>query len=345
MKNPTPTPELRRARRAYLIVSAGIPLALTAVGVVLMLIWLPDVSPTIAVHWGANGEPDGFGPAWSTPALTAVLGIGLAALFSAIGLFSARAGDWGPTLRFLAALNCGVTTMLVTMITGSFALQRGVEQATDAPSILPALGIGAVAGLALGLIAWFVQPAVSLGRGASPSPAVDAVPLAPGERAVWLRTATMARPGMIAIVGVTILQAALAVVTVAYGGDMWWLFAGLAVLFALLAASMCVFRVSVTDAGLRVRSAVGIPRFAIPLEDVAGAGTVRVQPLAEFGGFGIREGLDGRFGIVLRTGDAIQVERRHGRPFVVTVDDASTGAALLAALATRASADSARSRP
>jgi hypothetical protein len=346
MNNPTSTPELRRARRAYMIVGAIVPLALTAIGVMLMILWLPQVPPTIAIHWSANGEADGFGPAWSTPVLTVVLGTGLAALFSAIGFFSARAGEWGPTLRFLAALNCGVTTMLITMVTGSFGLQRGLEQAEDAPSILPALGLGAATGLAVGIIAWFVQPAASVRRDDPAAPLTsDSVALAPGERAAWLRTATMARPGMIAIVGVTVLQVALAVVTAASGGEMWWLFAGLAVLFSLLAASMCVFRVSVTDAGLRVRSAAGIPTFVIPLENVADAGVVRVQPMSEFGGFGIRTGLDGRSGVVLRTGDAIQVERHKGRPFVVTVDDASTGAALLTTLADRAAARSASSRP
>ena len=62
----------------------------------------------------------------------------------------------------------------------------------------------------------------------------------------------------------------------------------------------------------------------------------RVDPAAEFGGWGFRLGLDGRFGIVLHAGEAIQVERRHGRPLVVTVDDAQTGAGLLAALVARA---------
>jgi len=60
--------------------------------------------------------------------------------------------------------------------------------------------------------------------------------------------------------------------------------------------------------------------------------------MTQFGGWGIRLGLDGRLGVVLRRGDAIQIERAGTRTLVVTVDDAATGAALLKALAARAHA-------
>ena len=83
---------------------------------------------------------------------------------------------------------------------------------------------------------------------------------------------------------------------------------------------------------------MGLPRFTVPLADVASVSVVQIIPMAEFGGWGIRMGIDGRFGIVLHTGPAIQVVRRSGKTFVVTVDDADTGAALLTALASRARA-------
>jgi hypothetical protein len=55
-----------------------------------------------------------------------------------------------------------------------------------------------------------------------------------------------------------------------------------------------------------------------------------VNPLAEFGGWGWRWGADGRVGVVLRAGEGIQVTRTNGKRFVVTVDDAQTGASVLA---------------
>lgn len=330
----TMTADARRARRAYLVVATWVPLALALLGAGLMLLWLPDVPSSIAVHWGPDGEPDRFGPAWSMPVILAGLGAGLALLFGLMGWGASRSGEWGPTLRFLGALGGAASVLITVGITVSFAMQRGVDAATDVPSALVPLLSGFLAGAAAGVIAWFAQPAVTVsgGPGATEAPAV---PLGDGERAVWLRTTTMARPGMIAIVGATLLQAALAVVFAVSGNDLWWLLSLLALLFAALAATTCVFRVSVTDEGLRVRSIAGFPRFAVPLADIDAVSAVRVDPSSEFGGWGIRVGLDGRLGIVLHSGEAIQVERRGGRTLVVTVDDAATGAGLLSALLDR----------
>ncbi len=44
-------------------------------------------------------------------------------------------------------------------------------------------------------------------------------------------------------------------------------------------------------------------------------------------------GIDGRFGIVLRTGEGIEATREDDRVMVVTIDDAATAAAVLSAAA------------
>lgn len=337
MIRPTASSDVRRARRAYFVTAVWIPVAITTIAVGLLLAWLPDVPATIAVHWGAGGEADGFGPAWSSPLLAAVVGYGLAALFGAIGLGTRRSGEWGPTLRFLGALALGTTGFLMVLITASFAMQRGLADAADAPSIAVPLLAGLISGAIAGAAGWFAQPAVVV-SGGSPATDIPPVELAADERAAWFRTTTMSRPAMVAITGVTLLMAVLAVVTGLTGQALWWLFAALALLFAVLAATSFVFRVSVTPRGLRVRSIAGLPRFTVPLADVGTVSVVRVDPTAEFGGWGFRLGLDGRFGIVLRAGEAMQVERRGGRTLVVTVDDAATGAGLLSALAARSRA-------
>jgi hypothetical protein len=48
--------------------------------------------------------------------------------------------------------------------------------------------------------------------------------------------------------------------------------------------------------------------------------------------------MDGTVGVVVRGGESIAVERSGGRRFVITVDDAATGAALLNTVAERARA-------
>ena len=90
------------------------------------------------------------------------------------------------------------------------------------------------------------------------------------------------------------------------------------------------------ESGLTVASVAGFPRFRVPLDEIAAARSTTIEPMGDFGGWGIRSGLDGRFGVVLRRGPAHEVERTNGRRFVVTVAGADTAAALLQALVERA---------
>ncbi|GAA1768637.1 DUF1648 domain-containing protein [Agromyces humatus] len=332
----TATPDVHAARRRYLVVGVVAPVVITAIAVVLMLVWLPEVPATVATHWSGDGGPDGFAPAWTVPLFTAVLGGGLAALFAAIVLVPSREGEWGPTQRLLGAVALGATTLVAVTLTWSFGMQRGLEDAHDAPGVLLPLAVGVGAALLTGIAGWFAQPNVvtSGGSGATVQ-AVDALALAPGERAVWVRTTTMSGPAML---GITAGIIALAVGTIALGvtgSPAWWTMLATTLVLLVLACATFVFRVRVDRAGLTVRSSIGVPRFRIPLGDIAEAGVTTVQPSAEFGGWGLRIGLDGRFGVVLHSGEALQVARRDGRVFVVTVDDAATAAALLEALTER----------
>lgn len=327
--------DIRRARRAFLLVGLWSPLAVTVAALILMLVWLPGMPETIAIHWNSSGEADGFAAAWTTPAIFAAVGVGIPLLLSLLSVVGSREGEWGPAYRFLAALSLGTTVFLATIITWTFGAQRGLEDAHDAPSILPALAVGAGLGVVAGVVGWFVQPRLAVSGGSASGATAPTIALQPGERAAWLRTTTMAPGGVIAIIGATVLLAALALVFALTGIELWWVLALLALLFTVVALTTCVFRVRVDEAGLRVASPLGIPRFRVPLSDVGAVSVVSVNPMAEFGGWGIRVGIDGRIGVVLHSGAAIQVARRSGKTFVVTVDDAETGAALLTALAAR----------
>ena len=133
---------------------------------------------------------------------------------------------------------------------------------------------------------------------------------------------------------------ALIVVTVGValaGSDAWWIMAAVTILLIVLIATTLVFRVRASADGLRVRSVTGWPRWNIPAADITGARAVQVNPMGEFGGWGLRFAVDGRMGVVLRTGEALQVTRRSGRTLVVTIDDARTAAAVLTAAGTSAS--------
>jgi hypothetical protein len=62
---------------------------------------------------------------------------------------------------------------------------------------------------------------------------------------------------------------------------------------------------------------------------------VEVSAFGEYGGWGVRFGRSGNWGVITRAGSAIEVQRRSGANFVVTVDDAATGAGLPTSLASR----------
>ena len=329
--------DVRTARRRFLLIGCALPAAFTLVAVGLMVAWLPQVPPTVATHWSGSG-PDGFGPAWSVPLGTAVLGLGLVAVFMGIMLIGTRDGQWGPMLRLLGALSIGTNVLLVVGITWSFGAQRGLADPQDAPGIGWPLLVSGLLAIGAGLGGWFAQPNVTT-DGRTPARTVEPLDLADGERAMWVRTTAMNRAGMVAIVASIVALAIGTVVVAATGSTVWWVMLGVTVLLVILAVTTCGFRVRVDDRGLVVHSPIGFPRFTVPLAEVEAVTVRNVNPTAEFGGWGIRLAPDGSFGIVLRSGEALQVTRRNGRRFVVTVDDAATAAALLEALSARERVD------
>lgn len=323
------------AVRRFTLVALVLPLVLTVAALVVQLVALPHVPPTIAIHWGPSGAPDGFAAPWVQLVLTPVIGFGIPVLIALSALPGLRRGDRGPTYRMLGAFAAGMSTLFAVLMAWTFVAQAGLADAHDAPSVVPALLVGFVAALAVGVGAWFVQPKQDR-RNTTTVPA-EPLTLAPAENAAWFAVAELGRGSVIAI-------SATCVVMVAATLLMW--FAGapiaatigigvLAVIVILLAAGTSTFHVLVDASGLTVRSPLGIPRFSVALSDIRSVAVSDVSPLGEFGGYGIRSAV-GAFGIVLRRGPAIDVTRASGRRFVVTVDDAARGAALLEALVQRA---------
>lgn len=189
----------------------------------------------------------------------------------------------------------------------------------------------------LGLVFTAIALVVALLPARAPIDVVDPEPihLAPGQVAAWNRT-VLASTAFYWVVGAGIVvSAAAAVVTVWATSGRAWPIVFLPVLLGVLLALSGGWRVSAGPAGLTVRGIYGLPVFRVKAADIAGVVAIGVVPLRDFGGWGIRGavGRDGhwRTGIVVRAGDAIQVTRRSGKQFVVTVDDAARGAAVLKA--------------
>ncbi|WP_136709469.1 DUF1648 domain-containing protein [Agromyces sp. H66] len=330
---PAPTKHRVPIRR-FIVLAMLVPVVFTIAAVALQLWWLPELPDPVAIHWTPDG-PDGFAPAWTLPVLTAVIGLGIPLLMTSSALPGLRNGAWGPSPRLLGAVSPAMSALLAIVTTWSAGVQRGIADAADAPGVEPGLATGLAAAVIVGLVSWFILPGETFPEPGDEAESPEPIALAAGERVVWVRTTAAGAPARIAVLGAVALLVGLAVgLGITTTAPIWPLVI-LAVLLALLGAATLVFRVRVDERGLAVRSVLGVPTLRVALHDVVSAERVTVHPMAEFGGIGLRSGLDGRFGVVLRAGEALQVTRRDRGPFVVTVDDAAIAAATLMALRRR----------
>ncbi len=330
--------ETRRIVTRFAVVAVALPAVIVTTGVVMMLTALPALPDPVATHWGVTGTPDGFGPVWLPIVMLTAVGLGLPALLGLLTLPALRRSERGGAYRLLGATALGLSSFLTVLVAVSTMRQAGLTDAAAGPQIWGPLAIAAAAGAAGTALGWFLQPRQRF----EPTPLDPAVPmkLSTGERVIWLQRATMSRSGTIVLLAALGLTGAVTVTVAVVAAEAVtvWLTSVLMVLLSLLVAANLVFHVRVDDQGLTATSALGWPRTRVPLEDVAHAAVVEVNPMADFGGWGLRWAPTGRFGLVLRTGPGIEVRRRSGKSFTVTVDDAATGAALLSGLAERAAA-------
>ena len=261
--------------------------------------------------------------------MTVATGLLLPGLMAAVTIPALRRGAQGAAFRFVAATAAGLATMTAVISTWSVALQRGLSDAASAPSIAPAMLVGLVAALVVGVLGWFAQP---VQHHVVPGAAVArTMPVRPGERVMWTRTTTAARWLSGLLLAVMALNATLAVVLWFTSPAAAPILAGTALLVLVAFASTSSFTVRVDREGLTVTSALGVPRIRVPLDDIASAGTGDTVGFGEFGGYGIRTAGHGS-GVILRNGEALRVTRTNGRQFVVTVDDAALGASVLQGL-------------
>ena len=328
------------AVRRFTLVAVTLPAVLVAVALAAQVLALPALPDPVAIHWGASGSPAGFGPAWIVPVLTAAIGFGLPLVIAASALAGLRRGDRGTTYRLLGATSLGVSTLLGALTTSLFVMQVGIEDASAAPDLWGPGLASLIATIALGVAGWLLQPHEPYRVSAlDASAGTTEIRLGDTERVVWLQRTQIARSGII-VLGIAPLVLVAANILVVFEAPESGVSTGLVILTVLVLALLlmtCAFHVRVDEHGLSVISVAGFPRIHVPLAEIARAEPVSVNPMGEFGGWGLRWAPGGSgFGVVLRTGPGIRVTRTNGKAFTVTTDDAETGAALLNALGARA---------
>ncbi|MBS1906013.1 MAG: DUF1648 domain-containing protein [Actinobacteria bacterium] len=323
-----PARDLRRARLMALILGVVVPLVLSGVVLGLVLAWLPELPAPAATHWGPSGV-DGFGPPVVFAWMSVLLGFVLPAVLTITTIIGVR-DHWGGGARLLVGMALGISGLSAVLTLGVVAAQRGLADAKQAGDTLGVMLLSFGAFVVLIGVGWLLQPHIR------PAPATPLRPahvdsIARGERVVWLATATLSRPAVILISLLIVVVVGITAFMAIRFTDRLWVPVLTLLLIGGAFASSASFRVRVGPDGLRIRSLVGFPRVHVPLDEIVSVRAVECNPFGEFGGFGWRLGLDGRTGIVLRRGPAIEVERRDKRPLVVTVDGAAVGAGVLQA--------------
>lgn len=326
---------LRRAKAAAVIVGVALPVAAAFTAAIVLITWLPLTPDPVATHWSGS-EPDGFTSAGGNIFLVAGMSAGLGLLMGGIAVFGSGRGSiavWSSMNRFIAAVGLSVSLLIALLGVFSTHMQLGLTDARLAGSVNGALGLAAGISIGAGVLGYFVQPKVYI-AGGEDAP-TSAIALTATERAVWVGKIRPSR-GLAIVLAVTLVSLLVGAFTawkVAPEPAVLWILVGLVVLIAALSACTLWFRVRIDATGLEARSFAGWPVFRVPAAEVAHVAAGHINPMADFGGWGMRWA-PGRFGLVMRTGEGVVVTRQDGRVFAMTIDDSATAAGLLKSYAT-----------
>src|SRR5690606_24482498 len=112
----TPPAQLRRARVRFLLVAVAVPIVLVAVGLAIVLAWMPELPASVVTHWGVSG-PDGFGSPLVYVWMLIGLGFGLPVLM-AVSTLIAVGTHWGAAARFMGAMAAGLSAFALVLAVG-----------------------------------------------------------------------------------------------------------------------------------------------------------------------------------------------------------------------------------
>ncbi|MFJ4899008.1 DUF1648 domain-containing protein [Streptomyces sp. NPDC088727] len=305
---------------------AALPFVLAlAADLILFATWRDRLPAQMASHFVGNGQVDDHASRGSYIAIVVVLFAGIGALWvlmAVAGKYTGRSYGRVVASGYAVAGGLGYLMAAVLFVNVDAAQDaQGRAQDVSFPMWHMAVGVG-VAALAfgLGLLLAALLPREEAPAGRRPAGGGERIELADGEVAGWARNA-----------GTWWLPLAPLVMI---GGGIVLLFTAdwiAAIATLLVGAFLAVFArpyVTVDRRGLTVSGVLPWPRIRIPLDRIEAADSRKINPLAEYGGWGYRI-RPGRTGVMIRSGEGIVADLAGGRQFAVTVEDSATAAALL----------------
>jgi len=99
---------------AALFVVASVAIAAVALAQV-------GITATVPVHWGADGQPNGYGPAWLSLLVVPVVQVGLVVLLAVIPRFEPRRANLARSRRSYEIVVVGVAALL-TLVQAAIAI-------------------------------------------------------------------------------------------------------------------------------------------------------------------------------------------------------------------------------
>lgn len=317
-------------KNARILLLIALPALVAGAASIIGMLSLTDLPETVAAHWGPGGKVDRADSLESLVALVGFLVLFFTAGAVGITIGALREGTSSVFVRSIVGINTWVSVFLSVAMFLSVKLQQGVTDPFTVPSstIGISFGVGFIVAVIVAVLAVLATPKLPHSTGLLGTEA--SVPLADGELVYWAKDVRSPK-GLIALpVGLTV---GIGVLFAVLGIPLWLI--ALVALIMVAAMTTLQWRVVVDQRGLTATGLFGFPRLHVPREDIVAAAVIDVSPLRDYGGWGIRPGSRGNWGVITRGGEAIEVQRRNGANVVVTVDDAATGAGLLTTLARR----------
>jgi uncharacterized membrane protein len=312
-------------RTVVLALGWALPVGLVLLTVLPAIALWSRLPEPVATHWNLRGHPNGAMPRVSAVGISLALacaGAALAALWTAV---KPRTAGVGVALLagglFLSGL--GASTSLVVILgnldAATWRQAASLGWARLAIMLVIPYGLGA-AGAVAGRLTEVSVPPPSPGAGAR-------LGLSPTERAFWSAGAR-SRPAVpLTIAGLAAAAAGGAIALDGTAGPGLLIAAAMVVVAGAVLSVSSVWVTAGAD-GLTVRyGPLGWPVTRLPLRRILSAEAIRVRTVS----WGYRGSLllAGRAAVIVRNGPALRVHLKGNRRFLVTVDDAESGAALI----------------
>lgn len=312
----------------YVIGALLVPFVILLVGTFLPLSWKADLPTNLPLHWGTDG-PDRWGDVNALVMPVMAIGAVIVVIMCVLG---AKISKEILPQRVMVVTNNFLAGLFTAITISTAAGSRHLADASQVEISNWWIFGGMLGGTLIGAVLAWLIPARTPSH-TDTAPPVDAVraPLSDSEHAVWLQREVSVPSlwvGSFAIIAITVS---------AIYSQLWGILA-LPVVLTALFATMFIWDLRVDATGFSCASGLKVFRRAIPLAEIVEAKVVDTRALRDFGGWGWRTALDGATGIILRSGESLELTLTDDRVFVVTTKDATSAAGLVNTLLERSRA-------